>query len=87
VEELLLRLDESAARLSFDLRDQAHRGRNAEVGLEEDLLQILQRALDGSAARYCRDVRERDVLYFGPQRTGGYVARAPEYPACHLGAV
>ena len=48
-----------------------------------DLLELLERALDATGSRNRGDVGERDVLYSGPQRAGGYVARAPEYSACH----
>jgi len=83
VEELLLSLDETAARLTLDFRDKAHRGGNAEVGLEKDLLQALQRALNGAPAGDYGDVGERDVLYLGPQRPFGYIPGLPDYPACH----
>ena len=83
VEKLLLGLDESATRLAFDLGHEAHSCWNAEVGLEQHLLQLLERALNRAGARDRGDVGERDVLYFGPQRPGRNVTRAAENPAWH----
>jgi hypothetical protein len=70
--------------LSFDLRDETHGRGDTEVSLEENLLQRLQRSLYGAGARESRDIGERYVLYFGPQRTRGEIAGSPDYPAWHL---
>src|SRR6266513_2611728 len=82
--KILLSLDHTAACLSLDLAYQAKRCRDTEVRLEENLFQPCQRVLNRARARNRRDVGERYIFYFCPQRTGRHVARALEYPAGHL---
>src|SRR5216117_3867082 len=79
VKELVLSFDEAATRLRFDFGYQAHCRRNAEVGFEKNFFEPLQRSLNGAGASDRRDISECDVFYSGPQRAGGYVARAPKY--------
>jgi len=75
--------DVTALRLALDLRYETHRSGNAEVGLEQHLLELLQRALNRAGARDRGDIGQRDIFYFGPQRTGRYITRAPKYSAWH----
>ena len=82
--KILLSLDEPATRLSLDLAYQTKRCGHTEVSLEEDLFQPLQRPLNRASARDRRNIGQRYILYFRPERTGRYVARALQYPAGHL---
>ena len=86
-QKLVLALDESAARLSLDLSHEPEGRGDAEVGLEEDHLEGLQRALDGASTGDRGDVGESDILYFGPERAGRHVTRALQYSACHLSSI
>src|SRR6478736_629799 len=82
--KILLGLDEPTTRLCLDLAHQTERCGHSEVSLEENLFQALQRALNRARARDRGNVGKRYILYFRPERTGRYVARALQYPAGHL---
>ena len=71
VQELALALHRAPLRGLLDVGHQPHGGRHPEVGLEEQLLELLQRAGDLGAAYERADVGERDVLDALPERALG----------------
>ena len=73
--ELRLRLDLPALGAPLHFLDQPQRHRNAEVGLQQHLLELLERAGRDAAARQHGDVHQRDVLDALPERPLGDVAR------------
>src|SRR5688572_16348664 len=76
VEKLLLAFYRPALRLLLDVLDETHAGRDSKIGLDENLLQLLERALNDSGLREEADVGHRDVSYALPQRPTRGVVRA-----------
>ena len=64
--ELGRRLDLTARREPFELGDQRHRHRNAQVGFEQNLFHALERAGADAAFREHGDVHEGDIAYALP---------------------
>ena len=79
-EKLVLRLHQAAQGAPLHLGDELERGRHAEVGLEQQLLELLERARRHAAAREHGDVGERDVLDALPQRALRYVTCLSQNP-------
>src|SRR5687767_5942733 len=75
-EKLLLALDRPTSRLLLDALDETHAGRHPKVRLDENLLQLLERALNGAALREEAHVGHSDVSYSLPQRATRSIVRA-----------
>jgi hypothetical protein len=73
--KLVLRLDEAALGGAFHVGDEAQRRGDAEVRLEQHLLELLERAGGDSAADDDADVGEGDVLDLFPERAFRDVTR------------
>jgi len=69
-----LEIEEATLRSPLHLGNESERRRHAEVGLEQELLEPLERAGRDTAAHDDGDVSERDVLDFLPQRSRGEIA-------------
>ncbi len=76
--ELLLRANEPAAGEVLDVGHQPERRAHAEVGLEKELLQALERARADAAAHGDAHVHEGDVLDPLPERAAWDVFTAPK---------
>src|SRR5262249_44241429 len=77
-EELVLRANLAEPRLSLDVLDEAHGDRHAEVGVEEELLQLLDRPFRHAPLLEDADVGEGEIFDALPERTLGNVVGAAE---------
>ena len=66
--EFVLGADLPTLRERFHIADEAHGCGDAEISLEQQFLELLERALFDTTAGNDGDVGERDVLYPLPER-------------------